>query len=137
MILTKTTEYAVRILAYMAKNNEQLLSAKYLHEQLKIPYKYLTQLMTKLAKGGCLVSVKGREGGFKIVKDLKDITLANIIQNVEGMDSFNACILGFHECSNENPCAMHYVWEENRRKLLITLETTTLDDLSHINITKY
>ncbi len=137
MILTKTTEYAVRVLAYMAKNNEKLLSAKYLHEQLNIPYKYLTQLMTKLAKGGCLVSVKGREGGFRIIKDLKDITLANIIQNVEGMDSFNACILGFHECSSENPCAMHYVWEENKKQLLHTLETTSLNDLNHINISRY
>ena len=137
MILTKTTEYAVRVLAYMAKEKDQLLSAKYLHEQLSIPYKYLTRLMTDLAKSGYLISVKGREGGFRIIKDLKDITLANIVQTVEGMDSFNACILGFHECSDENPCAMHFVWEENKKKLLHTLETTSLNDLNHINIGRY
>jgi len=137
MILTKTTEYAVRVLAYMAKEKEQLLSAKYLHEQLHIPYKYLTRLMTDLAKNGYLISVKGRDGGFRIIKDLKEISLANIVQSVEGMDSFNACILGFHECSSENPCAMHFVWEENKKQLLKTLKTTTLNDLNHINIGKY
>jgi len=137
MILTKTTEYAVRVLAYMAKSGDQLLSAKYLHEQLDIPYKYLTRLMTDLAKSGYLMSVKGRDGGFRIIKDLKEISLANIVQTVEGMDSFNACILGFHECSSENPCAMHFVWEENKKQLLKTLKTTTLDDLTHLNIGKY
>ena len=137
MILTKTTEYAVRVLAYMSKEKNQLLSAKYLHEQLNIPYKYLTRLMTDLAKSGYLMSVKGRDGGFRIIKDLKEISLANIVQSVEGMDSFNACILGFHECSNENPCAMHFVWEENKKKLLQTLESTSLSDLNHISIRKY
>ena len=137
MILTKTTEYAVRVLAYMAKEKDQLLSAKYLHEQLQIPYKYLTRLMTDLAKNGYLVSVKGRDGGFRIIKDLKEISLANIVQSVEGMDSFNACILGFHECSSENPCAMHFVWEGNKKQLLKTLKTTTLNDLTHLNIGKY
>ena len=137
MILTKTTEYAVRVLAYMAKEKGQLLSAKYLHEQLSIPYKYLTRLMTDLAKSGYLMSVKGRDGGFRIIKDLKEISLANIVETVEGMDSFNACVLGFHECSSENPCAMHFVWEENKKQLLYTLKTTSLDDLSRLNIGKY
>ena len=137
MFLTKTTEYAVRVLAYMAKEKQQLLSAKHLHEQLHIPYKYLTHLMTDLAKNGYLMSVKGRDGGFRIIKDLKDITLGNIVATVEGMDSFNSCILGFHECSSENPCAMHFVWEENKKQLLYTLETTSLDDLNHLNIGKY
>ena len=137
MILTKTTEYAVRVLTYMASQKQDLFSAKYLHEQLNIPYKYLTKLMTDLAKNGCLTSIRGRDGGFKITKKLKEISLARIIESVEGMESFNACILGFHECSSDNPCAMHFVWEENKKKLLHTLETTSLNDLNHINIGKY
>lgn len=129
MILSKTTEYAVRILAYMAKNERQLMSAKFLHEQLAIPYKYLTRLMTDLVKSGYLMSIKGRDGGFRIIKNLKDITLANIVHSVEGMERFNACVLGFHECKDSNPCAMHYVWEENKQNLIETLENTSLKDL--------
>jgi Rrf2 family protein len=137
MILTKTTEYAVRVLTYMASHDKELFSANYLHKELNIPYKYLTRLMTDLSKQGCLVSVKGRDGGFRLVKDVKTITLANIIEAVEGMDSFNACILGFHECSSENPCAMHYVWEENKKNFIKTLKNTSLYDLSHMDIKRY
>ena len=137
MILSKTTEYAVRVLSFMAKNNTELNSAKYLHEQLNIPYKYLTRLMTDLVRNKYLVSIKGRNGGFKLNKELNEITLANIIESVEGMDSFNSCILGFQECSSENPCAMHFIWEENKSNLLNTLEKTTLLDLYKTKITKY
>ena len=137
MILTKTTEYAVRVLTYMASQKQDLFSAKYLHEQLNIPYKYLTKLMTDLAKSGCLTSTRGRDGGFKITKNLNEITLSKIIESVEGMESFNACILGFHECSNENPCAMHYVWEKNKKEFVKTLENTTLNDINHLDVGRF
>ena len=137
MILTKTTEYAVRVLSFMAKNKQNLFSAKYLHEQLDIPYKYLTKLMTDLAKHGCLTSIRGREGGFKITKKLDEISLAKIIESVEGMDNFNACILGFHECSRENPCAMHFVWEKNKAEFIKTLENTTLNDINHMEVSRF
>ncbi len=137
MILTKTTEYAVRVLTFMASQNEDLFSAKYIHKQLNIPYKYLTRLMTDLAKHGCLSSIRGRQGGFKFTKKLSDISLAKIIEAVEGMDSFNACILGFDECSSDNPCAMHYVWEKNKAEFIKTLENTTLDDINHFKVTRF
>ncbi len=137
MILTKTTEYAVRVLTFMASREQELFSAKYLHEQLNIPYKYLTKLMTDLAKHGCLISIRGRVGGFKFTKKLNEISLAKIIEAVEGMDSFNSCILGFHECSSENPCAMHFVWEKNKEAFVKTLENTTLNDINHMDVGRF
>ena len=137
MILTKTTEYAVRVLTFMACQKQDLFSAKYLHEQLNIPYKYLTKLMTNLAKSGCLTSIRGRDGGFRITKEIKDISLAKIIESVEGMDSFNSCILGFHECSSDNPCAMHFVWEKNKTDFIKTLENTSLQDINHLEVGRF
>ncbi len=138
MILTKTTEYAIRVLTFMvSQDNRELFSAKYLHEQLNIPYKYLTKLMTDLAKNNCLTSIRGRNGGFRITKKSNEISLAKIIKAVEGMNSFNACILGFHECSSENPCAMHFVWEKNKAAFIKTLENTTLNDINHMKISKF
>ncbi len=137
MILTKTTEYAVRILTFMAKENKQLYSAKHLNEKLNIPYKYLTKLMTDLARKGLLTSIKGRDGGFRLSKKSNKITLSEIVESVEGLDSFNSCVLGFHECSNSNPCAMHFVWEENKKNLLETLQNTTIKNLTNQYITKH
>jgi Rrf2 family protein len=121
----------------MATQDNGLFTAKYLHEQLNIPYKYLTKLMTILVKSGCLISIQGREGGFRIDKKPEGVTLARIIEAVEGMDGFNSCILGFDECSDNNPCALHFVWEKNKADFLKTLKTTTLSDLAKEKITRY
>ena len=137
MILSKTSEYAVRILVYMAANNEEKYSAKFLYEQLNIPYKYLTKLMTDLAKRGCIKSIQGRNGGFKIAKKLNEITLASIVEAVEGVDSMGGCILGFDECSNDNPCAMHAFWEKNKASILHIFESTTLKDLANADIARF
>jgi len=139
MILTKTTEYAVRVLTLMAsKHHEKVsFSAVYLHEQLNIPYKYLTRLMTDLSKQGLLLSIRGRGGGFRIIKDLSEITLADIVEAVEGMSSFNACILGFDECSSENPCALHFVWEKNKENFIKMLKETSLEDIRREEIKRF
>ena len=139
MILTKTTEYAVRVLTFMAskKHEQQSFSATYLHQELGIPYKYLTRLLTDLAKQDLLLSIRGRGGGFFIEKQLNEITLSQIVEAVEGMDSFNACILGFKECSSENPCALHFIWEENKKNFIKMLEETTLEDIRQQKIKRF
>jgi DNA-binding IscR family transcriptional regulator len=50
MTLSKTTEYALRILTLMAAENEKKFSSLYIHSELKIPKKYLQRLLTDLSK---------------------------------------------------------------------------------------
>ena len=137
MILSKTSEYAVRVLIYMAANGEEKYSAKHIYEQLNIPYKYLTKLMTDLAKRGCIESIQGRNGGFRIAKKLTEITLASIVEAVDGVSHLDGCILGFSECSDTNPCAMHHFWEKNKQSIIHIFESTTLQDLIRGEIKKF
>ena len=137
MIFSKTTEYAVRVLTFMVSHDMALYTARYLHEQLQIPYKYLTKLMTNLAKNGYLLSIRGREGGYNINIDPTRITIADIMGAVEGIEGFKACVLGLPECSEENPCAMHYVWEKNKEIFIHTLRTTTIAELTKNRIGQF
>ena len=52
MTLSKTTEYALRVLALMAGDDKKLHSSLELHKELKIPKKYLQRLLTDLSKNG-------------------------------------------------------------------------------------
>jgi Rrf2 family transcriptional regulator, iron-sulfur cluster assembly transcription factor len=129
MILSKTTEYALTILGFMATRNEDLYSAEYLHQQLNIPRRYLRRLLTDLSKHGFLESTKGRNGGFVFAKDLKEINFANVIETMEGTDILNRCLLGFSCCVVDKPCVMHDAWAEASRKMKDTLANTNLADL--------
>lgn len=137
MKLSKTSEYALRILIYMAKEPSSLYSAKKLIEELKISDKYLRRLMTDLSKAGFIESIQGRDGGYKFAKSIDDIYLFDIVDAIEGMDELNECVLGFETCSCENPCAMHDSWLNVRNELSNMFHTTKLSDMDFDKILKY
>ena len=93
--------------------------------------------MTDLAKQGYLESIRGRSGGFKFQRKLNNITLIKIIEAVEGLTGFDKCILGLEDCSDEDPCALHLVWEKTKNEFIKNLSITTLADLVSIEIKKF
>lgn len=131
MRFQKTTEYAIRAMVYLAKHPDQRLSARALHEALHIPYKYLGRLMSSLAEAG-LVSVEhGKYGGYQVSSEREAIYLYQIAEQVEGLEDYERCILGFPDCSDDAPCALHDRWMERREDIKTMLYETTLADLEN------
>ena len=110
MFISKTSEYALRILTYMAFNNEAQLSAQNLYTELQIPKRYLMRLLTDLSKSGFIKSTRGRTGGYVFARSLDTIFFSDIIDSVEGLKSFEGCVLGNTICPVDKPCAMHRFW---------------------------
>ena len=129
MILSKTTEYALSVLGYMATRNEEMYAAETLHRELNIPRQYLRRLLTDLSKKGFINSTRGRNGGFVFARDLATINFTQVIDAMEGEDAMNTCLLGFTACIADKPCAMHENWMEARTKMKETLTNTSLADL--------
>jgi len=137
MKLSNTAEYALRILIYMGKDVQRMYSAKQLVDALKISDKYLRRLMTDLTKSGIILSVQGRDGGYVIAKKPEDIKLADIIEAIEGMDKYTGCLLGFENCSDENPCALHSSLGAIRQEFFNVFTKRSLNDLDYKDISKY
>ncbi|MEI7503155.1 MAG: Rrf2 family transcriptional regulator [Paludibacter sp.] len=137
MKLSKTSEYALRILIFMAKEPEKLYTAKQLIEELNVSDKYLRRLMTDLSKAGFIRSIQGREGGYSFVKSIDKIYLFDVIDSVEGMEKLNGCVLGFEKCSCTNPCAMHDAWLPVRTELNKVFRETRLSDMDFEKILRY
>ncbi len=131
MFISKTSEYALRILTYMALNNETQFSAQKLYEELDIPKRYLMRLLTDLSKSGFIAAIRGRSGGYVFAKPLDTIYFSEIIDSVEGLQSFEGCVLGNTVCPIDKPCAMHQIWEKPKQAFLETIKKTTLADLKN------
>lgn len=129
MFISKTSEYALRILTYMALNNETQFSAQNLYTKLDIPKRYLMRLLTDLSKSGFIKSTRGRSGGYVFARPLDSIYFSEVIDSVEGILSFEGCVLGNPVCPVDKPCAMHSIWEKPRQAFLETIKTTTFADL--------
>ena len=132
MVFSKTAEYAIRILSYFALHGNEVISASALHEKLGIPYKYLTRIMTNLAKAGFLKPIKGRIGGFTLTADPSAIYLNQIVEAIDNYNGYDSCVLGFAKCDPENPCVLHEKWKAIREQINLFLKETTLKEFEGI-----
>ncbi len=130
MHLHNTTQYAVRILNYLAnKSDDKLISAKTLSEKLDIPYKFLTKIMTNLVKEGFVHSIRGREGGFELARPADEITIGQVLDVISGNLEDGSCILGIGKCDTRKKCALHDQWLKPKVMIRKMFEKTTLDML--------
>ncbi len=136
MILNKTTEYAIRILVYMQLKDQEYYSVSSLHNALKLPYKYITKLMTSLAKEGLVKTQMGRSGGYYLAHPANQIYLKDIIQATHDFKRLNECVLGHQECSEENPCSLHSNWAPIKSAIETMINELTLEKLANTNIEK-
>lgn len=136
MHFSKTAEYAIRVLSYLHRHNETSHSVNVLHQELGLPYKYLTKMMTDLVKKGLVVASRGREGGVSLAKDADSIRLCDILEAIGEPLEHERCILGFDKCDALNPCALHDQWIAPKDMIEIMLTETTLASLLHNKETK-
>ena len=126
MIFNKTTSYALNVLNFMAGNERKIYPASYLHKQLGIPKDYLRTLLTRLSEKSLIRSVRGRNGGYIIARDIRMIFLTDIIDAVQGRNVLHSCIMGFEKCPFDHQCIMHDIWEDTRKNITKVLNKTSL-----------
>ncbi len=127
-MFSKTAQYTFRILIFMSQDQEALFSATRIHEETKIPYKYLTMLLTKLAKADILKASRGRNGGFLLNKSTDEIFLVNILDAI-GENNCSNCALGESACNEEYPCSLHEAYVLPKVALVEMLNSTALSML--------
>lgn len=115
MIYTKTGEYAIRAILFLARQSEDaLVMSSEVAKREDIPSHYLAKILQRMAKYGYVDSYKGRGGGFKITKLALDSSILEIVERIEGPVITLKCVTGLKECSDEHPCPLHDEWSELR-----------------------
>ena len=131
MQLSNTSQYAIRMLAYMAdKKDSPLINATELSEALHIPYKFLTKIMTELVKVGLVVSIRGREGGYTLKKKPSDIMVGDILDVFNDAIKDEQCVLGIGFCNGMCKCALHDQWMEPKLLLQRMFRESSLEDIA-------
>ena len=131
MILSRTSQYAVQALIYMATQSSATpVLNKDIAARLGVPAPYLAKILQGLAKGNLLTSSRGRLGGFCLREEGNKITLMQILQLTEGPAFTESCLLGLKKCSDETACPLHSRWVPVKIKIIDMLQDTTLGKLA-------
>lgn len=127
-IFSKTCEYALRAVLYIAKRSEQGYKSgiKEIAQEVNSPEHFLAKILQKLSREGLIQSTKGPNGGFYLEKEDFNRPLAEIVEAVEGKELFIGCAMGLSYCSETNPCPLHNDFKHIRDNLAYVLKTTTI-----------
>lgn len=134
-MLSRKTKYGLKALSYLAKNIEDApVQISVISTSENISLKFLESILLTLRKAGFLGSKKGKGGGYYLMKDAEDISIAAIYRVLEGPIALVPCVsLNFYEkctdCPDEELCSVHILMEEVRDSNLKILENTSLADL--------
>lgn len=107
MRLTHLADYAVVMMTAAARRGEaERLSATELAEETGVPLPTAQKLMGKLAAAGLLDSVRGAGGGFALARPGHQISLADVIEAVEGPIAMTQCTGhdGLSDCALDARC---------------------------------
>ncbi len=109
LTLTRKADYAMVAMADLARQDPAVVSTSDMASRLRVPLPILQIIMTKLARLGLVTSARGPRGGFRLSRPPTRITVAQIIEAVEGPFRLTICCrpeLGGRdaECDIEDVC---------------------------------
>lgn len=137
VFFSKKCEYGLQAILFMAaKDNDCVCPAEEISKILNIPKEFVSKILQSLTDSGIIESRKGEAGGFKLAKHPSKIKLVDIVEAIDGLESFNTCVLGFPQCSPDKPCPVHHQWGELRSKALEMLSNETIDKFKEKTLNK-
>lgn len=126
-----TTDYAIRTILYMGSQPKNaIIPSTEIAEKMKIPHNYLNKVLRRLRKEGVIFSVSGMKGGYVLRKELKAITLGEILGIMEKTLQLSAC-LEEEGCNSfaTNTCKVRQYFLEIQRVLEKNYFSITMDQL--------
>jgi len=130
--LSSLSDYAVVMMSATARHcGHARVNAAELAEETGIPLPTVQKLVSKLSTAGLLRSVRGSGGGFKLARPAAAVTLADIIEAIEGPIALTACVdAGKHDCGLEANCKVQPHWGAVNDAVRGALANVSLTSLS-------
>ena len=133
MKISTKGKYGLEALADLAiYGANDYINLKSISERQGISYKYLEQLFMLLKKDGIVESIRGAQGGYKLARNAKEISVNDILNSLEGPLALVDCILEIREkrCDQFECCITRVLWQKIMKELDEVTEAISLDDIA-------
>ena len=129
--LSRLADYGVLLMSHIARKPERVCTAVSLSENAHLPIPTVSKLLAKLVRAGLLQSIRGRDGGYLLALEPKDITVEGIITAVDGPIALTVCLeSGGVACDLEGVCPSQPNWRRINDALRQALADVSLRDIS-------
>lgn len=126
-MLPKTAEYALRAIAWLAKNPEMPCSADLVADNTQVPRRYLHKVLQDLSASGLVHSRSGPGGGYTLGKPPGRITILEVINSVSPLERIRHCPLGLK--SHTSLCPLHRELDQAYEKMERSFGKVTISQI--------
>ena len=109
--ISKLTDYATVILAQLAAEPAQRLTAGQLAAQTRLSAATVSKLLKQMHRHGLVDSTRGLHGGYRLARPAADISAAQILDALEGPMALTECASSASHCCIEKTCAVGRSWQ--------------------------
>lgn len=129
--LSKKADYALIAMKHLAiRTDAASISAREIAEQYDIPIELMAKVLQRLARRGLLTSHQGTRGGYRLARPSAVISVADIIQAIDGPLTVTACSTEAENCDQYNKCSVRDPLWRIKDRILSALATCSLQEIS-------
>ena len=108
--VTKLTDYATLVMTVLAAAPDAVLSATELAERAGIELPTASKVLKPLAQAGLVDGFRGANGGYRLARDAREVSLADIVEAMEGPLAMTECSIHEGQCGIEHSCSARANW---------------------------
>jgi Rrf2 family protein len=109
-------------------------SAREIAEQYDIPIELMAKVLQRLVRTGLLVSTQGTRGGYTLSRASTSISVADVIQAIDGPFTVTACSTENADCEQYSKCNIRDPLWQIRERIVAALGTVTLAEMANDNV---
>jgi Rrf2 family protein len=128
--ISSRCEYGVRAMVYLAtRDDEQPVPLSAIAASEGIPTAFLERILAGLRNGGLVLTARGVTGGYRLARPAFEISVADVVEALEGPLSLVGCLPDDQGCERAGGCASRQVWRRLDDAISGALSAITLEDL--------
>lgn len=129
MHITRYTDYSLRVLIYLALQQERLATIQEIATSYDISKNHLMKVVHQLTLKGYIESVRGKNGGLRLHRRPEDINIGVLVRETEQDMNLVECFSDQNQCCITPVCGLKNILAEALRAFLDTLDQYTLADI--------
>ena len=136
MLVSTRGRYALRIMMELAKyDRNRYIPLPLIAENQEVSEKYLESIISVLAKAGLVEGLRGKGGGYRLSRELKDYSVGEILRLTEGSLAPVSCLDGDENaCPRAGQCHTLPMWTKLEGLINGYLDSVTLEDLLDVPV---
>ena len=129
--LSKKADYALMAVRHLAlKSGPSSASAREIAEQYDIPIELMAKVLQRLVRAGLLISTQGTRGGYTLGRPASSISVADVIQAIDGPFTVTACSTEKNDCEQYSKCSIRDPLWQIRERIAVTLGTVSIAEMA-------